>query len=147
MIPQYNEQTYNEQLSPHESVILVNSFVASQRIAAFFRRKAFSDFVQHIYNKGDAKIMLIGSNDDVHKKVLYSYHHDMRGAYTIKDLITLMSSGKIDYVITHDSFVAHLASIYNVPLKLFVKSSHRLGIIKERFVPFSQFFENKIDFF
>ena len=129
------------------NIVLANSFVASQRISTYFRHNAFCKYVQHLFDCEDIHIILIGSLNDQSKKVLYSYHQDARGEYTVTDLMALMSSGQVLYIVTFDTFIAHLASLYNVPLKLFVKSTRRLGVIKDRFVPFSQYFKTHIDHF
>ena len=120
---------------------------SSQRISTFFRQRAFFNFVQDVYENGEDHLVLIRAEDDVRKKVLYSFHQDKRGAYSIKDIMLLMSSSKVKYVITYDTFIAHLATMYKIQLKLFVKSTLRIGTIKERFVPFSQYFPNKTDYF
>ena len=51
----------------------------------------------------------------------------------------LMSSGKVKYVITYDTFIAHLATMYKIPLNL-LNQRYELGRLKSVFVPFFSIF-------
>ena len=119
--------------------VVVNSFVKSQRIAAFFRQRAFTHYVKSLYDCRDHQFVCIGSKADALVNVHYPIDKDLRGQRSIDDLLHLFINNKIERVITFDTFIAHVAILFNVPTDVFIKSKFRTAVTKQRFVPFCEY--------
>jgi hypothetical protein len=120
----------------NESYVFVNSFVQSQKISTVFRKALFNRLVEDHKSKGAGTFVCIGSLQDKRVRLGYEVDIDLRGTLSIDQLLGLFASGSVTKVITFDTFIAHLAVLFNVELHLIFKSGLRKRIIKDRFVPF-----------
>ena len=71
-------------------------------------------------------------------KLNYPIDKDLRGLGSIDDLLHIFINNNIEQVITFDTFIAHIAILFNIPTDIFIKSKSKLKITKKRFVPFCE---------
>jgi hypothetical protein len=124
-------------IPPNTRLIVVNSFVVSQAIPAYFRQRDFAAYIQRIRRKTSAAIVCVGTQRDAKKPLRYPVAYDLRGQLTILGLLEFLRNAPIDYVVTFDTFMAHAAAIAGCSLRVFSKSKRREPMIQNRFVPFS----------
>lgn len=128
-----NAMKLNRDLDP---IILVNSFVDSSQFSHWFQLKAFNKCVDQKKQLHGYPTICVGSVKDQSQKIGYQVDSDLRGQMTIDELISFFATKHILEVVTFDTFIAHLATLFNIPITLFVRSQFRGDLIRSRFVPF-----------
>ena len=120
-----------------EPICLINHMVSSHRLQAKSRVFEFVDLAKQMKAKG-YKLILLGSHSDQNVKV--PYHEfvdlDLRGQISMTELFELFKSSQVKVVISFDTFLAHLASLFSKDLILVHKSPARSAMVNQRFIPF-----------
>jgi hypothetical protein len=138
-IPKFSHGTQVSQefvFLENESYVLLNSFVQSQKVSTLFRKGLFNRLAKSSTIDSKETCLCIGSLQDKRVRLGYDVDIDLRGELSIDQLLRLFASGSVKKVMTFDTFIAHLAVLFNVELHLIFKSGLRKRIIKDRFVPF-----------
>ena len=117
--------------------IFFNPYVASNRLQAFFRRKQIHNIAKQKASEG-YQIILIGSKADkkASPQVPTYVMADLRDKISILELFNLFSLPQAKALISYDTFVAHVATLCNLPLITVTKSKKHNEFIAKRFVPF-----------
>jgi hypothetical protein len=126
---------------PLSSVVLINSYVSSNTIAWRFRCPQFNRFL----NQFKAQYTVcVGSASDKQRALNFDPNQDLRGALSINELLAILAQGRISLVVSFDTFIAHLAVLFDIDLNVFVRSKFKITQTSQRFLPFFESKENRI---
>lgn len=119
-------------------IMVVNSFVASQQWQHYMQLPALNQWVYELRKLHAIQTVCVGSKKDRLKHIGYPVDRDLRGELSIEELMVLLRSNDVKCVVTFDTFIAHLATLLQIPVYVVVKSRWKKQLIRSRFVPFFQ---------
>lgn len=99
--------------------ILFSNYIDSGSFRKFFINQNILSLTARILKTATNQVVVhVGSNRDKDfDNSAYDFVGlDLRGEYTIFDILDFFESGKISAVVTYDNFWMHIANLYNIPV-------------------------------
>ncbi len=134
--PNFQAHSLPIPLPTDKNSALYNDYVASHFYQAY-KRLTLLHTLGKKESKKNTALLYIGSQKDNKERPECPEFitMDLRGQLSLEDTVVLLSHPKIKKLISYDTFLCHIASLYNLEIEIVARNKTEKSFIEERFIP------------